>query len=79
MTTLASTAGHLVEFEARILTIARRTDGHCLATAAPGIAAQFRSCVKSHDAERATATFIRIALSAGATWKPLYKPKCMPR
>ncbi|MBN8557862.1 MAG: hypothetical protein J0L74_09360 [Burkholderiales bacterium] len=77
MTILAATTEHLVEFEAGILTIARYSDGHCLTLKATGIAGQFRDCIRTHGAERATATFIRICRNQD--WAPLYKPACMPR
>lgn len=77
MTILASTPEHLVEFSCGMLTIARRTDGQCLAMKASGIAGEFRSCVKSHSAERAIATHIRIGERI-ATWKPLYKAGRVP-
>jgi len=74
MTILASTRDHLVEYEAGMLTIARRTDGNCIALQGRGIAGQFRACLKTHSAERTIQTFI----SLGATWRPLYKPRCVP-
>lgn len=75
MTILANTAEYLVEFEARILTIARRTDGHCVALSGRGIAGDFRDCLKTHSPERVIETYLR--LCRGIPWEPLYKPERM--
>jgi hypothetical protein len=75
MTVLASTPEHLVEYEAGILTIARRSDGHCLALRGHGIAAHFRDCLTTHEPARVVAVFIK--LCRGQHWRPLYKPRCM--
>ena len=77
MTILAVTSEFLVEYEARILTIARYTDGHCVALAGLGIKGQFKDCLKTHPPEKVVATFLRIA--GKQSWQPLYKPGRMPR
>jgi hypothetical protein len=77
MTILASTADYLVEYEAGMLTIARRYDGNCIGLTGRGIAGQFRDCLKTHGAERTIQTYIRMV--PGATWQPLYKPGCVPQ
>lgn len=77
MTILASTADHLVEFEAGILTIARRTDGYCLAMKGKRIAGDFRDCLKTHAPERVIQTYMRLAQQAKIDWTPLYKPKAI--
>ena len=76
MTILADTPEHLVEFESGLLTIARRTDGHCVALNGRGIAGQFRDCLRTHSPERVVQTFLRIA--RGQEWQPLYNPARMP-
>lgn len=78
MTILTITQDHLVEFEAGILTIARYSDGHCVALKGKGIAGQFRACLKTHEPVRVVQTFLRIAERKQA-WQPLYKPERMPR
>ena len=82
MTILASTENHLVEFEAGLFTIARRTDGHCLAIhkgQVPGVAGNFNSAKrKSRDGvDGAIKRFLRISVALGAEWEPLYKPEKM--
>jgi hypothetical protein len=77
VTILAQTSEYLVEYESGMLTIARYSDGHCLAFTGKRVAGEFRDCLRTHPPERVVATYIRIA--RGATWQPLYKPECMPR
>lgn len=74
MTILAKTAEHIAEFESGILTIARYSDGHCKAGKGRSIAGDFRSCIKSHGAERTIATYLRIL---PGEWATLYKPNRM--
>lgn len=79
MTVLASTPDHLAEYEAgaRLLTITRRTDGHCVALTGARVAGEFRDCLRTHAPERVIQTFLRIAGGAGADWTPLYKPEAV--
>jgi len=78
MTVLAKTADYLAEFESGMLSIARRSDGHCVAMRAPRLSADFRACIKAHGADRTIATYIKIGERLGG-WKPLYKASAMPR
>lgn len=75
MTILASTPDYLVEFEAGMLTIARRVDGHCVAMRGRGIAGDFRDCLKTHSPERVIQTYLRIC--PRPVWSPLYVPDRM--
>lgn len=75
MTVLAQTPEYLVEFESGMFSISRFSDGHAIGLVSKGIAGEFRSCVKSHGAERATATYLRIAEGIKAQWRPCYKPE----
>ena len=82
MTILAKTENHLVEYEAGILTIARRSDGHCLDVRKGdgGIAApsgDFRHMCKRVGKDAATRRFMNIALAIGCKWEPLYKARAM--
>lgn len=77
MTVLARTADHLVEFEAGMLTIARREDGHCLAVRQKGIAGDFRADLATYGTERVVQFWLRMLSSH--EWKPLYKASAMPR
>jgi hypothetical protein len=85
MTVLAITDAYLVEFESGQLTIARYSDGHCLAIEGKGIAGQFRACLRTHEPARVVETFISIAnrikgpSGKPGEWQPLYKPERMPR
>lgn len=74
MTVLASTADHLVEFEAGILTITRRSDGHAVSLTGKGIAGHFRDCLKTHTPERVVETWIRLAIS---THRRTHDPKIL--
>lgn len=76
MTVLASTPAHLAEYEpgARMLTIARRSDGQCVAMTGARIAGDFRDCLRTHAPAQVIATYLRIAASLGIEWSPLYKP-----
>lgn len=78
MTVLACLPDYLAEYEARgrLLTIARRSDGQCVAFTGPGIAGLFRDCLRTHGAARTVATFIRWARD---DWRPLYKPAGIAR
>lgn len=79
MTVLAVTASHLVEFESGLLSVIRWDDGRALSFTGRRVAGEFRDCLRSHGAERATATFIRIA-GPGADWTaPPYKPSALAR
>ena len=74
MTVLASTADHLVEFEAGMLIIHRRSDERHMALTGKGIAGQFRDCLKTHTPEKVISTFTRIA-GPNPTWhEPMFKP-----
>jgi hypothetical protein len=75
MTVLAKTTDYLVEYESNMLTIARYSDGHCLALTGRGIAGEFRACLKTHAPDRVIQTFMRMI--PDATWRPLYKPERM--
>lgn len=77
MTILAKTPDYLVEFEANMLTIARYSDGHCIALQGKGIAGEFKACLKTSPVERVIEVFIKMV--SGAAWQPLYKPARMPR
>lgn len=74
-TVLAATAEYLVEYAGGMLTIARRSDGHCIAFTGRRVAGEFRDCLKTHSPERVIACYIRMAPGA---WAPLYKPEGMP-
>lgn len=76
MTILARTPEHLVEFESGYLTIARYSDGHCLAWKQSGIAGMFRADLAKHGAARTVATFLR--MMRRAEWEPLYQADRMP-
>lgn len=75
MTVLAKTSEYLVEFESGMLSIARFSDGNAIGLRSKGLSGEFRSCVKTHGAERAIATYLRIAESIKAQWRPCYKPE----
>jgi hypothetical protein len=78
MTILANTPEYLVEFEARVLTISRRSDGMHVALEGRGIAGQFRECLKTHEPNRVVQTFLRIT-GKPLTWlPPLYRAGRMP-
>lgn len=77
MTILAITEKYLVEYESRILTISRYSDGHCLSFAGRRVAGEFRDCLKTHTAEQTVETYIKIARNK--PWEPMYKPHRMPR
>lgn len=75
---LADTPEYLVEFSRSpivMLTIARRSDGHCVHLTGRRVAAEFRDSVRTHGPDRAIRTFIAIARN---NWSPLYKPARMP-
>jgi hypothetical protein len=79
VTVLAKNHDYIVEFEPtgqRLLTIARRSDGYCLAFTGARVAGEFRDCLKTHDLERIVQTYERIARGV---WRPLYKASAMPR
>ena len=79
MTILASTKDYLVEFEANLFTIARRTDGHCKAIHNQrGISGDFKNARRKEGNQAAIERFLRIATAQGAEWEPLYKPHRMP-
>ena len=71
-TVLAATPEYLAEYQraGRLLTIARRSDGHAVALTGPSVAGDFRDCLRTHTPERVCETFAAIA---GADWHPLYK------
>ena len=77
MTIITTTPEYLVEFEAGILTIARYSDGHCIALKGHGLSGQFREALKKHGKDRTIRTYLKI--DPKATWQPLYKPDRMPR
>lgn len=78
MTILANTPDHLVEYDAGMLIIHRRSDEKYMALRGRGIAGQFRDCIKTHGAERTIATYTRIA-GPNPTWhEPMYKKGRMP-
>lgn len=78
MTILANTPEYLVEFEAGILTISRRSDGMHVALEGRGIAGQFRECLKTHEPNRVVQTFLRMPRKPVTWLPPLYRPGCMP-
>lgn len=78
MTILANTPEYLVEFEAGILTISRRSDCMHVALEGRGIAGQFRECLKTHDANRVVQTFLRMPRGPLNWLPPLYRDGCMP-
>ena len=78
MTILASTDKYLVEFEANIFTIARRTDGHCKAIHQQSISGDFKKAKKLNGEQAAIEAFLRWATALGSEWSPLYKPHMMP-
>ena len=61
MTVLAQTTEYLVEFESRMLSIARFSDGHVIGLVGKRLSGDFKSCVKSHGAERAIGTYLRLS------------------
>lgn len=86
MTILASTADHLVEVEARVFSIARRTDGNALSCknksenngVVLSIGAWFKISLVDVSAEKLIATYIRMLEGRGIKWEPLYNPAEMP-
>jgi hypothetical protein len=78
MTVLACNETYLAEFEAGMLTIARRQDGHCVAMRGKGVAGHFRDSVKGSGVDAAMGTFVRMGERLGG-WRPLYKADAMPR
>lgn len=77
MTILAETKDYLVEFEARLLTISRYSDGHCKGYSGKRVAGEFRDCLKTHTPERVIDLYLK--MFRGQDWQPLYKPERMPR
>lgn len=78
MTVLACLPDYLAEYEprGRLLTIARRSDGHCVAFTGPKVAGDFRDCIRTHGAAHTVARFIAWARD---DWRPLYKPAGLAR
>lgn len=77
MTIVLSTPDYVVEHEPRhrLLTIARRADGQCLAFQGRRVAGQFRDCVRTHGSDYTLGRWIAWGRDA---WTPLYKPGRAP-
>jgi hypothetical protein len=81
MTVLASNDDYLVEYECGLLTIARRTDGHCKSISqrdVRGISGLFKERVRRDGVDKAIASFLRVSTALQYDWSPLYKPHRMP-
>lgn len=78
---LAKTPDYLVELgHARgygyLLTIARKTDGHCVAFYGRLVGESFREAVKRYGVQQTIESYLRIA---GDSWEPLYKASAIQR
>lgn len=79
---LAKTPDYLVEIgrapgHGYMLTIARKTDGHCVALFGPKIGKMWREDCERYGLERALRTYLQMAIAGG--WQPLYKPSAIQR